>query len=156
MKNRFTVVGAAALVAALAVFGMGLSGGSIAQAGNTPCNSTPTPPVGNIQELQAISTCTAIPNIVRSATPTSSPTSAATNIPVPSATSAPATVAPASTPVPATATSPAGGQLGAVSGPNTGTGDGTAAGGFPWIVLAGMAFAVAGVGSIGYGLRKRS
>ncbi len=163
MKKRFILSGTAMFIAAIAVVTGALSGGGAAQAGITPCNSTATPVptasavlAGVISQLSvAIPTCTPVTK-VSTATPKASVTSVATNTPVPVATTAPATVAPVNTAVPATATSPAGGQLGAVSGPNTGTGDGTAAGGFPWVVLAAMAFAAAGIGSLGYGVRKRS
>lgn len=164
MKNKFTVFGAAALVAAFALFGASLqaAGAAVAQVAEPTASVSASATVcgglgpASIRSLgNTGGTCTPV-SAVHTSTPTASPTSAATNTPAPVATTAPATVVPpANTAVPATATSPSGGQLGAVSAPNTGTGDGTAGGGFPWMVLAGMALAVAGIGSIGYGVRRR-
>ena len=165
MKNRFTMGGAAALIAALALFGASMTPAarSADAAVSTPQSTASVSPqatpcggvvLSSLNSVQAVP-CTPVTTNVSTATPTSSPTSAATNTAVAVATTAPATVAPVNTTVPATATSPSGGQLGAVSAPNTGTGDGTAAGGFPWLVLAGMALAIGGLGSLGYGVRKR-
>ena len=85
----------------------------------------------------------AAPVLVRSATPTSSPTAPATDTPV-SATSTPIptnTSAPPPPPQP-TATSPGGGTAGVITGPNTGSGPGGS--GVPWAIIALAAMLVAG------------
>ncbi|MBF6600012.1 MAG: hypothetical protein IVW36_05845 [Dehalococcoidia bacterium] len=158
MKHRSMIAGIAALVAALALFGMNL-GTATPQVGaqvSTTSTVASTPTVCGGQQLtalQAAGTCTPA-SVVRTATPRASATAAATNTPQPSATMAPASTMTPAPPAPA-ATSPTGGRLGAVTGPNTGSGGGAGAANSRWLTVVALALAVAGISSIGYSLRRR-
>ncbi|MHB8378005.1 MAG: hypothetical protein ACYDEB_13795 [Dehalococcoidia bacterium] len=154
MINRFSVIGAAAVLAALALFGTNLGPGAVVHAGiiltSTPtftATATPCP----------LAPCTPTPPVsVQTATPTSTPAGATTGTPVSTSTLAPPTSVP-NTPVPPAATSPAGAVGAGIRAPNTGTGDGTAAGsGFPWALATGIALLAMGSSSLPLGVRRRS
>jgi hypothetical protein len=150
--NRFTTLGGALMLAAIAVFGTMFSYATHpAAAGESTPESTPTTcfVVGDFAPAQCPTVET--PVKLKTHTPTSTATAAATDTAVPTSTSAPAPA----TPVPPTQT-PSGGQEGAgVRPPNTGSGDGTATARDTWAMIAGGLLLAAGLGTFGFGLRRR-
>ena len=163
MVNRFTLVGTAALVAAIALLGFSARQAGTAFAGITCVTVTDTPGPLTMSQTSGgvtlvgfhaqVAICTPTsPAQVRSATPTSSATAAASSTAVP-ATRAPSTA----TPVPpaATATTPGGGVGSGIQGPNTGTGDGSSGGTAWWLVASFVALVALGGGTLAYGVRHR-
>ena len=158
-SRRLVFTGLASALVGIAMFGVAVAGSTTAFAGEqVPCDSTSTPiptltptqqPVGIIHAAQAIPTCTSTV-IIKTHTPTSTPTPLATETPAPSPTTAPTNTA-----IPATNT-PTGGAGGAVTPPNTGSGDGTVAGANAMALIAlGALLMLGGSASVVVGARKR-
>lgn len=160
--SKYVVGGVLAMIAGAVIVGASFSGGAPrAFAGissptptfapqPTPCGGVPGNAVA--ASAQQLPTCTPVGG-VKSATPTTSPTSVATATPVPA--TAMSTTKP-NTPVPPTATSPAGGAGAAIGAPNTGSGDGTSGGqGMMWELMIGLALAATGAGLVARGVLRR-
>ena len=143
---RFMIGGISALAVGAVLVALSFTAPRGAAGQQVACDYTP---VGQINALQAVPTCTAV-RIVRSATPTFTATVLPSETPVPP-TQIPATVAPPT----ATAT-PSGGSGGqAVVPPNTGSGPGAGSSVSMELLLAGTVLAVLGSGSVLAAARKR-
>ncbi len=144
--SKLMLLSASALALSGAMLGTAFSSAPGASAGNStptavPCSYTPI----SVENFQAAPSATPVPTCtpvrIKTHTPTTTPTEAATQTPVPA------------TPVPtqpaATATKPAGGSEGqGVRPPDTGSGPGASGGVDISLLVAGIALAALGGGSM--------
>jgi hypothetical protein len=155
-RQLFTIIGSAAVLAAIALGGLSFAAPGIVAGGNGCPSPDPTPdPTASLQAgiIQAFGEVCETPTEDepnRTHTPVNTPTEA------PEPTEPVATTAP-STPVPPAATNtPTGGSAGGgVAPPNTGTGTGDASTLSSMWVLAAFALLGGGLASVAYGMRRK-
>ena len=143
--NRWTMAGAALVLAGLAVMGtMAGFGAHPAAAGD------PTPTVAATCVVgQTCTTATGTVVRIKTHTPTITVTSVATNTPVPTNTSVPNTAVPPTR-------APTGGNEGVgVRPPNTGTGGASSGNDSVWVMGLGALLVAGGASALAFGWRRR-
>ena len=162
-RQAFVMVGAAAVLAAVALAGtsIALTGGNSAVHAVGDSTPTPDPTVDPCLQQSAIDTGD---DLVMAQAPECTPTEETppkTHTPTPEPTGEP-TSPPATEPAttsttapPASSTPSGGNQGGGVQPPSTGSNGNAAASNTNWLVIAaGLALAIGGTSALGYGLRK--
>lgn len=166
-RQAFVMVGAAAVLAAVALAGtsIAITGGNSAVhavGDSTPTpDPTPDPCIDVVSDTGSELVMLAQQDPCLTATEetapkTHTPTPEGTSEPTEPAATEPASTTVPSTPIPAVTSTPSGGAgAGGLQPPSTGSNGDAAASNANWFVIAaGLALAIGGTSALGYGLRK--